>query len=376
MATVTRTYLHDLVWTKMMDEVAADLGSSAGTIVAICRANDIPVPPPHYWRKIANGSPPKRRALPTDRFKRNQTVLIGDQVEPVINYQGLTSLDAGSEELLRVAVAVEVTDPVAVAIQKDLRRSSSAGEVRQRSGFIRVDIGLDSLPRAANLIASIKAAILERSWSVSVDAKRGAVVDGENVELALSERYASIPHTPTTADIRDYRSYGRPIPEHDQVRSGHLQLSITNAAYLGVRQKWADGKRQRLEDILTSFVDGIERAATALKQLRIEREERARRWAEEEKRREERERLEAIDRVRGATFREQATAHQQARELHAYIEAVKSRLARGSERDAQVLEWITWAENYVAQKDPLNGELPVLLSEEDALRMRWQYPDR
>ncbi|MCZ8548773.1 hypothetical protein OOJ09_31900 [Mesorhizobium qingshengii] len=359
-----------------MDEVAADLGSSAGTIVAICRANDIPVPPPHYWRKIANGSPPKRRALPTDRLKRNQTVLIGDQVEPVINDQRLASLDAGSEQLLRVAVAVEVTDPVAAAIQKDLRRSSSAGEVRQRSGFIRVDIGLDSLPRAANLIASIKAAILERSWSVSVDAKRGAVVDGENVELALSERYASIPHTPTAADIRDYRSYGRPIPEHDQVRSGHLQLSITNATYLGVRQKWADGKRQRVEDVLTSFVDGIERAATALKQLRIEREERARKWAEEEKRQQERERLEAIDRVRGTIFKEQASAHQEALMLHGYIEAVKSRLARGSGQDVQTLGWIAWAENYVARKDPLNGELPVLLSEEDALRIRWQYPDR
>ncbi|MER8719652.1 hypothetical protein NKH64_14890 [Mesorhizobium sp. M0999] len=293
-----------------------------------------------------------------------------------MNQQSVASSDAGSDQPLLISVPVEVTDPVAVAIQKDLKRSSLAGEVRQRSGLIRVDIGLESLPRAANLIASIKAAIVGRSWSVAVDARAGVAVDGENVELALSEGYASIPHRPTAAEIRDNRSYGRPIPEHEQVRSGHLQLSITNATYLGVRQKWADGKRQRLEDVLSSFVEGIERAAAALKQLRIEREQRAREWAEEEKRREERERLAAIDRVRGATFREQATAHKQARELHAYVEAVKSRLVRGSEHDVQVLEWITWAENYVARKDPLNGEMPVLLSEEDALRMRWQYPDR
>lgn len=359
-----------------MEEVGADLGVSAGTMAAICRENDIPVPPPHYWRMVANGSPSKRRALPTDKFRRSHLVIIGSQLEPIFNQERRTALDIASEGTIRIGGAVEVTDPTAIAIQKDLKRSLVAGDVRLRSGLIRVDIGRESIPRAANLIASLKAAITERPWSVALDGKTGVEVDGENVELALSERFASTPHVPTAAEVRDYRSYGRPIPEHDQIGSGHLQLSITNATYLGVRQKWADGKRQRAEDILTSFVDGIERAAAALKQRRIEREERSRKWAEEEKRREERERLEAIDRVRGAIFKEQASAHQEARKLRAYIEVVKDRLIPGSEHETEIQEWITWAENYVSRKDPLSVGLPVLLNEEDALRLRWQYRDR
>lgn len=376
MATVTRTSLHDLVWTKTMDEVGAELGASAAAIAAICRENDIPVPPPHYWRMIASGSPPKRRALPTERFRRNQLVLIGDQLEPAISEQPRATSDHNSEGFIRLAVPVELTDQVAIAVHKDLNRSLVAGEVRQRLALIRVDIGRDSVPRAANLIANLKAAIAERSWNVAVNGKLGVLVGGEVVELALSEGYALIPHTPTAAEIRDYRSYSRPIPEHDQMRSGSLQLAITNATYLGVRQKWADGKRQRIEEVLISFFDGIERAAAALKQQRIEREERVRRWAEEQKRQEERERLEAIDRVRGAIFKGQASAHQEARELHAYIEAVKHRLVPGSKHESAIQEWIAWAENYADQKDPLKGGLPILLSEEDALRMRWQYPDR
>lgn len=245
-----------------------------------------------------------------------------------------------------------------------------------RSGHIHIDIGLDSIPRAANLIARLKAAVAERLWIVAVDGKAGVVVDGEKVELHLSEGYTLRPHTPTAAEIRDFRSYGRSIPEHDHIRSGFLQRSITSATYLGVRQKWADGKRQRIEDVLMSFLEGIERAAAALKRRRIEREERERQWAEERRRREEQERLEAIDRVRGAVFKEQSSAHQEARQLQAYIEAVKSRLIRGSEHEAEIQEWISWAEDYASRKDPLNRGLPILLSDEDALRLRWQYPAR
>lgn len=376
MTTVTRTTLHALVWTKTIDEVGADLGVSAGTLAAICRENDIPIPPPHYWRMVSSGSPPKRRALPTNKFRRNQLVLIGSHQEPVLNVDSPATSRVSAEEPISGAIPVEVADPVAIAIQKDLRRSLTAGDIRQRSGLLRVDISRDSIPRAANLIASLKSAVAQRSWSVAADMKPGVAVDGEKVELQLSEGYALTPHTPTATEIRDHRSYGRAIPEHDRIRSGQLQLSITNATYLGIRQKWADGKRQRIEDVLANFLDGIERAAAALKQDRIVREERDRRWAEESRRREEQLRLEAIDRVRGAVFRQQASDHQEARRLQAYIAAVKDRLLPASEHETAIREWIAWAEGYVSRLDPLSEGLPILLSEEDALSLRWQYPNR
>lgn len=376
MTTLTRIALHKLVWTKRMEEVSDDLGASARAIAAVCQENDIPVPPPHYWRMIANGSPAKRRALPTGKFRRNQLVQIGSHMEPVLNEEEVPTSTVNSNEPNPAAAPVEVTDPLGITIQKDLRRSLVAGDLHLRSGLIHVDIGRDSIPRAANLIARLKSAIAERTWSVAVDTKAGVAVDGEKVELKLSEGYALSSHTPTAAEIRDFRSYGRSIPEHDHIRSGLLQFSITNATYLGVRQKWADGKRQRIEDVLMSFLEGIERAAAALKQRRIEREERERQWAEERRRREEQERLEAIDRVRGAVFKEQSSAHQEARQLQAFIEAVKSRLIPGSDHEAEIQEWIAWAEDYVGRMNPLNRGLPILLSEEDALRLRWQYPPR
>ncbi|MER9801859.1 hypothetical protein NKJ36_33260 [Mesorhizobium sp. M0142] len=281
-----------------------------------------------------------------------------------------------AKEPIHVAAPVDVTNPVAITIQKELTRSLVRGDVRLGSDLLHIDVGRDSIPRVANLIASLRAAVGKRLWSIAVDGQAGVVVDGEKVELQLSEGYTLTPHTPTAAEIRDFRSWGRSIPENEHIWSGLLQLSIKNATYLRVRQKWADGKRQRIEDVQTTFLEGIGRAAAALKQRRIEREERERQWAEELRRREEQERLKAIDRVRGAAFKEQASAHQEARQLQAYIEAVKRRLIRGSEHETEIQEWIAWTEGYVGRMDPLNRGLPILLSDEDALRLRWQYPER
>ncbi|MER9801860.1 hypothetical protein NKJ36_33265 [Mesorhizobium sp. M0142] len=85
MTTLTRMALHDLVWTKRIEDVAEDLGTPAGTITAICRKNHIPIPPPRYWRMVANGSPAKRRALPTSGFRRDQLVQVGSRMKPVFN---------------------------------------------------------------------------------------------------------------------------------------------------------------------------------------------------------------------------------------------------------------------------------------------------
>ena len=117
------------------------------------------------------------------------------------------------------------------------------------------------------------------------------------------------------------------IPEHDVVRSGRLELSVTNAAYLGVRQKWADGKRQRIEDILGQFSS----RASSLPRMRSRRGV----WnatsssvAGRNSGGSERNASDLrVSKGSAALFlRQQAAAHEEARRLHAYIEAVKDQI--------------------------------------------------
>src|SRR5882672_5633849 len=63
--------------------------------------------------------------------------------------------------------------------------------------------------------------------------------------------------------------------------TGWLKLSI-EGDYRG-RKRWADGSRGRVEQKLESFIHGVVQAAQAVGLLRLEREDRARRWEEQRK---------------------------------------------------------------------------------------------
>jgi hypothetical protein len=55
----------------------------------------------------------------------------------------------------------------------------------------------------------------------------------------------------------------------------------------GLRGIWSDGKRRGPEELLSEFIDGSERASTALRARRLEREEWQRQWRLAELRRQE-----------------------------------------------------------------------------------------
>lgn len=377
MHSLTRAALHNLVWSKPLPDVGADFDLHPTTLLSICRQNDIPTPPSHYWRMVANGSPATRRALPTDSFRRNQLVHIGVDASEIGVEQEAPSdaepLAAGTPAQAAQANDVE-TWADAPKIRKELRRACKAGELKTRLRFLQVDVGEGNIDRAVSILTEVQTRFEERSWRAATGDGGSIVVGEDRVELLLSEGTQRVPHIPTLREVRDRQRYGSWIPEQDVVRSGRLELSVTNAAYLGVRQKWADGKRQRIEDILDSFVEGIQTAANAIKARRLEREEQQRRWEEERRQREERERLESIERIRGAVLRQQAATHEEARRLRAYIEAVKTDSRTTDENAMGVQEWLAWAENHVANLDPLTQGLPTLLTEDEALRLRWTFP--
>jgi len=51
-----------------------------------------------------------------------------------------------------------------------------------------------------------------------------------------------------------------------------LSLQIENGQYLGVRQSWKDGKKQRIEDSLGSFIETLKLMVSAMEQKRINEE--------------------------------------------------------------------------------------------------------
>ena len=123
----------------------------------------------------------------------------------------------------------------------------------------------------------------------------------------------------------------------------------------------SDGKRQRLEDCLGSFLQGLREAASQIKANREQRRLDAIRWEEERKQRAEQERLMETERRKEEKLINDANNWNQANIIRDYI----SRLEAVTEEVEQLPEWIKWAKEHVNRLDPICSpdEIPFLSDE-------------
>jgi hypothetical protein len=154
--------------------------------------------------------------------------------------------------------------------------------------------------------------------------------------------------------IRNPWMYSYPV--FIKVPSGALCLKIGERFGGAGRRTWCDGKRQRVEECLNSFVVGISKATAADLEWKIESERRAREREEEERREEERRRLKLANERKLWALLTEASSWQQSQQIRAYIGAVKDRaaqLATSAESEQGLNSWIAWALREADALDPL-----------------------
>ncbi|MDW9972821.1 hypothetical protein GOB98_22845 [Sinorhizobium meliloti] len=381
---LSRRQIYDLVWSKPMNKLAAELGLSDQGLAKACRRYDIPVPPLGYWQKLAHGKVVDRPPLDSTQFDENVIVQIspGVKMRPRPIKAVVAKVDSSAKEPHAESQTEEVNKPhpMLAKIRQAFERSKKPSEfVYVSVSPFKIRASPQEAERVLSLISSVIVATPSENWEIRLS-KHGdweLLVSGERVEISLTENTKNVPHVPTPAEVRDSKLYSwSKIPEFDHVQSGELKFTITNASYLGVRSNWSDGKRQTLESVLPSFIEGISLAGAALYARRLEREEQARQveiWQQQEA---ERRRLQAIQRVRVGLLKEQARQHSGAEVLRAYVAAVKAKLDKEPPDDPEPFQiWIEWAERYIQELDPLSRELPSLMSEDEAYRNSWRYRD-
>jgi hypothetical protein len=135
-----------------------------------------------------------------------------------------------------------------------------------------------------------------------------------------------------------------------------LQLRISNAEYLGVRKVWADGKKQRLENLLGSFLRGLAVAAEAKKAERVQRAESERQRLEEAHRRAELEQQRWEEERRARELERQMGRWLTARQIREYVGAMKQASAVQLPEEfgfENVEDLAAWASRYADRLDPL-----------------------
>jgi len=272
--TLTREDLYRKVWATPIRQLANEFGLSDVGLAKICKKHDIPRPPVGYWSKRRHGKKVIRARLPKAKKAPSDDIRIRPQVrDDLATLRPEIQEAILAERLTQNAIKVtdELVDPLLIiertAKSLHAARADDWGRVRPRAkSALYVAVTPGSIDRAMRIMDALLRALEKRSYAVSTDGEREISVEvhGERLAFSLMEEVRREEKELTKAELREHDPwFTKPRPEYHYVPSGRLSLEIYTGGCDGIRRRWSDGKKQRLERVLNSFVISLLRVADA-----------------------------------------------------------------------------------------------------------------
>lgn len=335
MTTVSRRELFDRIWSKPMTTNAVDLGASSSALANLAKRLGLPMPRAGHWMKKEVGKEPPTPDFPADPGLDEKTYpLPSPRVRHMLRpapTEVETTPQPDVTELMRVEGQRAAEDTKAADLENVVQASTEAetGQHKKVSatrsaiqkgrstdrmsiggrGKFRLLVAPTSRERACTILDRFVSAIEAKGWSVESAEQGSAIVaGGQTVGFMIEEKLDRRPHVITPSETEENAEYDRKcaladrgigyrpwrppaIPEHDYVPNGELVLKFDHDYDAGgTRRTFSDGKRQRLEDLVPSMIDSLERWGVAVKARHEERAEQAKKWAEQDRRRKDIER--------------------------------------------------------------------------------------
>jgi hypothetical protein len=378
-AKVTRQQLYEQVWSIPVTQVAKLYGLSDVGLAKVLKAHEIPYPARGFWAKKHNGKTVRQMALRPASDARLNTIEFHKQPDRpttprLAEAVELAHSEKRDENRIEVPDRLDNPHPLVARTEKSARSARPNTQGRVRPGAQRcldVEVSPACLDRAMRILDALLKGLDARAYTVRVrDEDVGRpwrtqvnVLD-EWIGIRLREKVERRERKPTAEERAEARRYPGLYGDrkyHQDVPTGQLRLEI-EATY-GTTRRREDGDGKRLEDQLNRFVAGLVRRAEAIKQDRLEAEQRRKAWEEEARRRqqealrrqeEERRRKEEEARLRA--LEDEAQRWARARLLRDYLAAVReaARDRNGLTLAGSDLErWFIWAERQATTLDPL-----------------------
>ena len=391
---IMRKALYRRVWSKPMTKLAREYGLSDVGFAKLCKRNEIPHPPRGYWAKKIAGY--KTVTLPLPRASEDWEIKIKPH-ETVIQDP---SLRAEAEKELADAVQdVPILVPESfrgahVLVAQSLHalefsKKDQYGRLQvPAAGCLDVLVSKNSLRRALLIMAALIKTFETRGYKVKVAGKDVETTFVElmktQVPFGISERLeAKQEEVDDNSDLKGRYEFRHSKYQSKTVPSGELILEIDprRSCYYradGLRRKWSDGQRGRIESYLDQFVAGVIKVATAKREAELEQERREQKLREEERQCREREQVRAAmwtkiekERAKVDKLQADAAAWEESRQLRAYLEAVRQdALARGKDvnKEGKLGHWLAWAHKQADRLDLLKESPPSILDDEEKYR--------
>lgn len=380
--TISREQLYELVWTTPIARLAPRYGLSDVGMAKLCDRHKVPRPPRGYWARLAHGQAPNRTPLPRLKDAERSAIVLGDpkpQREPRVGLLARPRDEDVATLLDKIVAAGPVALPgcderphkfvraTEVALRRALKRSP-----RDRYGLhfpqadrgdpcLWVEVGPASVARVLRLCDALVKAAGAHGVKAEWIEKDGVgavwlVALGEPIGFRIKEKTNQKPHLLTTEERAEKKRYGHShfAPSWDYTPSGFLSLTVWHDE--AGERSWRDGEKKKLEHMLAAVLAELPWFVQRARDRRAERwrvqkeqaEAAKRRWEEEQRRRDEQNRVDDLLR--------QADAWEKAERLRGYLAAVRAHwiatqgeIEAGSPAD----EWLAWGSGVAERIDPM-----------------------
>lgn len=225
-------------------------------------------------------------------------------------------------------------------------------------GCLRFRVSKNLLDRTARLVSAFFRALENRGHSIE-KGERGVAVNvlGVPFEIELEEVFTRSKKNLTPTEEKRIRAKELIRDDHnpllwDYHLTGRLELRVGIPAS---RERWRDGKKQRLEELLNELIAHLLLAAGTATSDRLLDDARR---AEAHQRRvlkEWQERNEAV------LFRF-ASEWRRANEIREFIDAVRAEAIRRNGEiapESEISRWLEWAQSCAEEMDPLSTDCPL-----------------
>lgn len=340
---ISRQELYDLIWERPMSKVAPEFGLSGVGLAKLCRREGIPVPDRGYWAKLEHGKRVKKPALKGAAPDRSEDLFIA--ATPPRLSMPEDEMPEPLAKLLRTER--EATEPIVVPLSPKPHPIVAAWE-RPHKSFSGVAQFTPATESRRRRIASVFFREVEkRGGSVKAETAQKFKVTffGATIDVALKERLKAVD---VLADPKKPYSY----PHKDWHPTGALRLRFENYFEVRLRREWNETEEKALEGRLREIFVALFMAIEAERKRTERFAEVARRRAEEEIRRYEREELQRKEKAKQDGLMTEIVAWENACRIRKYVEAVRARDPEKNE------VWGTWALEVARSLDPTEGGVP------------------
>ena len=391
--TVRRKELYRRLWTEPVSKLSKEYGLSDVGLAKICRKHEVPRPPRGFWARRAAGQMPPQTAL--TRAEEDWDITITSHrvtvSDPALKRQAEKEVAEArmNENPIVVPETLRSAHPLvceALQVMESAQKGPNGILERPAAGCLDVAVSKNQLRRALRIMDAIIKALEVRGFPVRVaDGKHAltrAELMGVDVNFAIAEQLETVKEEKDDDETLDgsYR-FRHSSFRNKTVPSGRLVLAIdTESCYHhdGLRRKWSDGVKQRIENALPQFMAGLINVAAAKAESERQRQERERQWEKEEQRRKEEERLRAAawakiqaERAKVQGLMKDAADWQTSKGLREYIQAVRddaSAQGKDSGPESKLGKWLVWAEQQADRLDPLKTSPASILDDEAKYR--------